>query len=522
MEFGSETSTGESVIVVNDAKRFKGSLEVLEWAINNVVRPKDTVIFLAVLSEVRKKFSAACFPFHMGIGIIPGTWEKLYASEQDEMSPAVLEEIDKMRAVYQSILHPFYKQCMKSEVKLEIKLAAGFDPRKITVEEAYNCNPRWIVLDSHLKKEKLYIYGHVACNVAIMKKKGIATLMPSRYPEEGKQYWRESQRNEYEAEASRVSESDQLQDECVDASDQIKCIPPPTPNCPCWDQLACKSGFPRGFSITELEEITNDFSNENVILKEEGLIIYEGILMGTPIFVKCYPEADDHFWSLLELLSWIRHPNVLNIIGHCYTTYSMFLIYDCPCSGILAKYLKDDESSKKLSWKARWHIALEIGEAICYLQEEWGAEGPVVNICVSSATVVLFHGSSAKICLSNQARWFKDCRSCSEDSLHEFQAVQEHLLADIRTYGRFLMEIITGKSQKFSEQSNYESSITLALALLEKGSLSEVMDQRPADTDDAELVQNMVQAALLCLKKDLHHELTMSEILAIIRGSGED
>lgn len=33
------------------------------------------------------------------------------------------------------------------QVKLEVKLAAGFDAKKITIEEAQNSNTRWIVLD---------------------------------------------------------------------------------------------------------------------------------------------------------------------------------------------------------------------------------------------------------------------------------------------------------------------------------------------------------------------------------------
>lgn len=195
---------------------------------------------------------------------------------------------------------------------------------------------------SQLKKEKVYIYGHVACNVAIMKKKGIATLMPSRYPEEGRQYWRESQRND--GESCTVSVSEQLQDECVEAS-QIKRIRrPPTPDCPCWDQLAWKSGFPRCFSITELEEMTSGFSNKNVIIKKERLIIYEGILLETPVLINCYLGAEDCFWVRLELLSWIRHQNVLNIVGYCYSTYSMFFIYDCPCSGTLEMNLKGNNA----------------------------------------------------------------------------------------------------------------------------------------------------------------------------------
>jgi hypothetical protein len=60
-------STREAVLVVIDANKSKGSqLEALNWALNTVVRSKDTVIALGVLDCFRK---ASCFPFLMGLGI---------------------------------------------------------------------------------------------------------------------------------------------------------------------------------------------------------------------------------------------------------------------------------------------------------------------------------------------------------------------------------------------------------------------------------------------------------------------
>ncbi|KAI7981016.1 (-)-germacrene D synthase [Camellia lanceoleosa] len=41
----------------------------------------------------------------------------------------------------------FMMPWMIAKVKLEVKLAAGYDPRKITIEEAQHLNPRWIVLE---------------------------------------------------------------------------------------------------------------------------------------------------------------------------------------------------------------------------------------------------------------------------------------------------------------------------------------------------------------------------------------
>lgn len=58
----------DSVIVVLDANRNKGSVDALDWAIKHIVQPKDTVVVLGLLSEVGKRPSNSCFPIQMGIG----------------------------------------------------------------------------------------------------------------------------------------------------------------------------------------------------------------------------------------------------------------------------------------------------------------------------------------------------------------------------------------------------------------------------------------------------------------------
>ena len=82
----------------------------------------------------------------------------------------------------------------------------------------------------------------MACNVAVMKRKGIATLMPSRDPECGK-WLMESQG--IEDFSCIFNESEHLQDEeGVDAvCDEEFCPPASTPQYPCWHQLAWRTGF---------------------------------------------------------------------------------------------------------------------------------------------------------------------------------------------------------------------------------------------------------------------------------------
>ncbi|GFY94725.1 hypothetical protein Acr_10g0001100 [Actinidia rufa] len=332
----------------------------------------------------------------------------------DQMNPRKIEDkIEKKREDYQCTLHPFYRRCKKYKVKLEVKLAVGFD-RNITIEEAEKCNPRWIVLDSHLKEDKLYISRHVVCNVAVMKRKGVATLMSGRGPER----------------------------EEID------------------DYLAFTANE---YDISENDNI-NDLPNTAVI-----------------------PAPAQRF-----------------------------LLCDYPCSGTIEMNLLCDESAKSLSWRIRWYIALEIGSSLRYLQEEC-VDGPVVDLSICSSSVVLSHGFSAMLSIFNTARWLKGDIPGNEDSPPAECLNAEdnkHLLADVRDYGVFLIELITGKSScYFQEQDQCQSLIDWAMPFLENGSLNQVMDPRLVDTNDAEVVTHMARAALLCLEKDdTDHKLSISEI----------
>lgn len=136
---------------------------------------------------------------------------------------------------------------------------------------------------SYLRKEKLYIYGHVACNVAVMKKKGIATLMPSRYPECGKWLMESQGIEEF---TCTVNESEQLQyEEGVNAGEEGESFPLASPpQSPFWYQLAQIPGFPQAFSFTELEEIINGYTDKNRIIEKDRRRIYDGSLVETPVF----------------------------------------------------------------------------------------------------------------------------------------------------------------------------------------------------------------------------------------------
>ncbi|OMP01546.1 hypothetical protein COLO4_11790 [Corchorus olitorius] len=501
----------ESVIVVMDANRNKGMVDAVDWALKHVVRPKDAVIVVGVLRDIGKK-TPSCFP--MGISI-SGIWEKLeFSSGHAEVDPRELgEEIERVREQYQANLQPFYRQCKRNEVKLEVKLAAGLCPGEVTLKEAQNSNVRWIVLDSHLKKHKMIIYGHVSCNVAVMKGKDVATLMPSRAPKTDPSAARCEQGDDRTGPNDQTFNDQKNRDpNTVEEGDLT-----PLPQGSCWYSLQWSADFPREFSLSEIEVITNDFAD--MLTEEENLKLYEGLFQNTPVVVTSF-EDDERFWSILTILSRVRHRNIRNIIGYCCTGTNRLIISDYPFLGNVELNLLCDASACNLPWRARWCNAIEIASSLRYLHEEC-PDGPIVHHSLSSESIAYSDGYTAMLCNFKSAKWLKDDVSCNGISTAKYPNLEEEkcLSVDVYGYGVFLVELITGKPAKcFPHESGGQSLTDWALPLLESGALTQLMDPRLKDKDDdSKVVQYMARAALLCLKNDQGRMISISEVLAVVR-----
>ncbi|CAL1385528.1 unnamed protein product [Linum trigynum] len=468
----------------------KCDVEAVDWALKHVVRRGDDVIVLGVIDGCGVK--ATCFPFNMAMGF-SAIWERLDCSTTgQELRPKELaEEIERKKQQWQSKLQPFYRRCKKNEVNLEAKLTFGCCPVKITVEQAQNSNPRWIILDSYLKKYKMIIYNQVGCNIAAMKGNDLATLIPSRNGQGGTSGTAASCGNQ-----NKLNVPDD--DDSSSASRQAS-----AGQSPAWYPLSWRSGVPQAFSEAELEVITNGFSKENVILNEMALEYMKGCSR--------------------DVLSWIRHRNILNLVGHCCTATKLFLIFNYPCMGNLEINILVDDWAKNLPWKARWHIALDISGSLRHLHEECATDGTIVHLSVCSSYVTLSCGSITMLAYFASARVLKDERASNDDArTRQGNEERDQLIAvDIHDYGVLLIELISGMSARlFQRQGVGQSLIDWALPLLE-GSVDAVLDPRVSkEMNDSRMIQYLVNAALLCLRSNPspRHCLSMGQVLAVVRG----
>lgn len=193
-----------------------------------------------------------------------------------------------------------------------------------------------IILDRHFKKHKFFIYGHVDCNVAAVKGKDVVTLLPSRAPKPDY-----SSASSERAEGETCTENQPMNDlengNPNNFEDGESSIPPADSNGPFWYPLQWRAGFPREFSLGEIEVITNGFTD--IIYDNEKLKIYEGVLQNTPVIVKSFQD-DEKFWSVLTILSRVRHRNIMNLVGYCCTGTNRLLISDYPFLSNVANNLQ--------------------------------------------------------------------------------------------------------------------------------------------------------------------------------------
>ncbi|KAF7826060.1 U-box domain-containing protein 33 isoform X2 [Senna tora] len=124
------------------------------------------------------------------------------------------------------------------------------------------------------------------------------------------------------------------------------------------------------FSLEEIKQATNNF-NSSLKIGEGGYgSIYKGFLGHTEVAIKVLHDNNrsqgaSEFQQEVEVLSKLRHPNVIRLIGACPETYT--LVYEYLANGSLEDRLKCKDKTAPLSWQTRIRIASELCSALMFL-----------------------------------------------------------------------------------------------------------------------------------------------------------
>ncbi|URD78215.1 STYKc [Musa troglodytarum] len=127
----------------------------------------------------------------------------------------------------------------------------------------------------------------------------------------------------------------------------------------------------RQFTLEELEEATKNFSESNLVGTGSFGLVYKGLLLdGTIVAIKRRVSVPrQKFVEEVEILSEIRHRNLVTLIGYCQEGGLQMLVFEYLPNGGVSHHLYEGEqlSHSRLEFKQRLAIAIGAAKGLAHL-----------------------------------------------------------------------------------------------------------------------------------------------------------
>ncbi|KAI3748537.1 hypothetical protein L6452_11673 [Arctium lappa] len=153
----------------------------------------------------------------------------------------------------------------------------------------------------------------------------------------------------------------------------------------------------RRYTIEEIEEATEFFAQSRKIGEGGYGPVFKGSLNHTPVAIKVLrPDAAQgrsQFQREVEVLSCMRHPNMVLLLGAC-PEYGC-LVYEYMANGSLEDRLHRRGNTPPLSWQIRFKIASEIATGILFLHQT--KPEPIVHRDLKPGNILLDQNFVSKI-----------------------------------------------------------------------------------------------------------------------------
>ncbi|KAJ3706768.1 hypothetical protein LUZ61_010473 [Rhynchospora tenuis] len=151
------------------------------------------------------------------------------------------------------------------------------------------------------------------------------------------------------------------------------------------------------FSYAELEAATRGFSDQMKIGEGGFGSVYKGSLRNTPVAVKLLHQDGmqglSEFHQEITVLTKVRHPNLVTLIGSC--PEACALVYEYLPNGSLEDRLTCTDNTPPLTWQARTRIMGEICAALIFLHSS--RPHPVVHGDLKPDNILLDANLTSKL-----------------------------------------------------------------------------------------------------------------------------
>nr|XP_027119138.1 receptor-like kinase TMK4 [Coffea arabica] len=287
--------------------------------------------------------------------------------------------------------------------------------------------------------------------------------------------------------------------------------------------------------IQVLRQVTNNFSEDNVLGKGGFGVVYKGELHdGTKIAVKRMESGAmgtkgmNEFQSEIAVLTKVRHRHLVALLGYCTNGSERLLVYEYMPQGTLAQHLFEwqELGYPPLTWKQRVTIALDVGRGVEYLHSL--AQQSFIHRDLKPSNILLGDDMRAKVADFGLVRNAPTGNYSVETRLAgtfgylapEYAATgRVTTKVDVYAFGVVLMEIITGRKALDETMSDERSHLVtwFRRVLINKDNIRKAIDSTLGPDDETyESICKVAELAGHCTAREPHQRPDMGHAVNVL------
>ncbi|KAJ0759767.1 putative protein kinase RLK-Pelle-CrRLK1L-1 family [Helianthus annuus] len=284
----------------------------------------------------------------------------------------------------------------------------------------------------------------------------------------------------------------------------------------------------RHFEFHEITTATENF-NESLVIGSGGFgKVFKGkIIIGESFLVVAIKRLDSmsnqgatEFWAEVEMLSKLRHCNLVSLVGYCNYEKEMILVYEYMSNGTLDDHLH--KLNSRLSWLERLNICIGAGRGLHYLHTGTGIDTGVIHRDVKSSNILLHESWAAKISdfgLSKIGPANQPSTYVNTLIKGTFGYLDPNYYAtgkltrksDVYAFGVVLLEVLCRK--RTTDRSLDEGLVTWVQDSIQEGKLKHIIDSDIRNEISPKCLKEFVRIANKCLHNSPKQRPTMAEVL---------
>uniref|UniRef100_A0A0D3DU78 Protein kinase domain-containing protein n=3 Tax=Brassica TaxID=3705 RepID=A0A0D3DU78_BRAOL len=286
------------------------------------------------------------------------------------------------------------------------------------------------------------------------------------------------------------------------------------------------------FTFKQLHSATGGFSKSNVVGHGGFGLVYRGVLNdGRKVAIKLMDNAgkqgEDEFKMEVELLSRLRSPYLLALLGYCSDNSHKLLVYEFMANGGLQEHLYPTNRSGsvplRLDWETRMRIALEAAKGLEYLHEQ--VSPPVIHRDFKSSNILLDRNFHAKVSDFGLAKVGSDKAGGhvstrvlgTQGYVAPEYALTGHLTtkSDVYSYGIVLLELLTGRVPVDMKRDTGEGVlVSWALPqLADRDKVVDIMDSTLEGQYSTKEVVQVAAIAAMCVQAEADYRPLMADVV---------